>query len=186
MPGGDLGTRAPAVERDVPWSGRMARTYRELVVWQMGDKLRREVYRAIAVAGRKVDLRLRSQLSDAVSSVTGNIAEGFGRKSHADFARFIVYSFSSLDETTCRLEDGLIQGCWSADEISEAFRLRTPAARRPRQLSAVPGRRLIPRTPVPHPRPAPPSRTSVPHPRLAPPYVRFPHAEASRETRIPL
>jgi four helix bundle protein len=71
------------------------------------------------------ELKFKSQLYEAVSSVTGNIAEGFGRRSHRDFARFLDYSLGSLNEVTERLEDGLARGYWRAEDVSESFRLAT-------------------------------------------------------------
>jgi four helix bundle protein len=101
-----------------------ARRYRDLAVWRIGHALRLEVY-PLLDRPRVNDLRFRSQLSEAVASVTGNIAEGFGRRSHADFARFIDYARGSLNEITERLEDGLARGYWTPDDVSESFRLAT-------------------------------------------------------------
>ncbi len=51
-----------------------------------------------------MDLKLRSQITDAAGSVCRNIAEGFRRRSHRDFARYLDHATSALSE----LEDGLI------------------------------------------------------------------------------
>ena len=48
--------------------------------------------------GLKRDLKLRTQLSDAASSAPKNIAEGFGRKSHREFARFCYIARGSEQE----------------------------------------------------------------------------------------
>ncbi len=101
-----------------------ARTYRNLVVWQIGHALRLEIYRLLE-RPRVNELRFRSQLAEAAASVPSNIAEGFSRRSHADFARFLDYSTGSLNEVTDRLEDGLARGYWTPDEVSECFRLAT-------------------------------------------------------------
>ena len=44
------------------------------------------------------DLKLRSQTEDAIDSVCRNIAEGFGCRSHVEFARFLEISRRSLNE----------------------------------------------------------------------------------------
>ena len=44
------------------------------------------------------DLKLHSQIEDAVGSVCRNIAEGFGCESHDEFARFLEISRRSLNE----------------------------------------------------------------------------------------
>jgi four helix bundle protein len=63
--------------------------YRELHAWKMGRQL---ADRAIAVAVRQPvnsDRDLSNQILRAARSVPANIAEGFGRRTPGDFARFL-------------------------------------------------------------------------------------------------
>ena len=76
----------------------VARHFTELIVWQLGDQHRVEVFRLTKRSSFRSDLKLRSQLDDAADSVCRNIAEGFGCKSDREFARFLRISRRSLNE----------------------------------------------------------------------------------------
>ena len=65
----------------------MARDFTELAAWQRSDELRRFVIEFTARPNVARDFRFCSQCKDAARSTTSNIAEGFGRWSHRDFAR---------------------------------------------------------------------------------------------------
>jgi four helix bundle protein len=76
----------------------VARHFSELIVWQLGDQHRAEVFRLTNRPAFHADLRLRSQLDDACDSVCRNVAEGFGCKSDIEFARFVRIGRRSLNE----------------------------------------------------------------------------------------
>ena len=80
-----------------------ARHFTELIVWQLGDQHRIEVFKLTGQTRLRADLKLRSQIDDAADSVCRNIAEGFGCQSHREFARFVRISRRSLNE----VQDGL-------------------------------------------------------------------------------
>ncbi len=70
-----------------------------------------EVYaivRASPEANR--DLKYRSQLFDAASSIEGNIAEGWGRKGAGQMTLFLGYAIGSLEKARRRLLDGVARG----------------------------------------------------------------------------
>jgi four helix bundle protein len=72
--------------------------YRNLKVWQKAHAL---TLRAYAVSAHLTDppaWPLRDQLLRALISVPSNIAEGAGRRSNADFRRFLFHSLGSLNE----------------------------------------------------------------------------------------
>ncbi|HVG84431.1 MAG TPA: four helix bundle protein [Vicinamibacterales bacterium] len=92
----------------------MARHFTELVAWQRAHALRTAVWEAVRAAPG-MDLRLRSQITDAAGSTCRNIAEGFRRRSHRDFARYLEHATSSLSE----LEDGILDARMR-DHLSEA------------------------------------------------------------------
>jgi four helix bundle protein len=75
-----------------------AKTYRDLVAWQVSMDLVAEVYRLAARLPAIERYGLASQLRDAAVSISLNIAEGFGRRSRRDLSRFLIIADSSLRE----------------------------------------------------------------------------------------
>ena len=55
--------------------------------------------------------------------MAANIAEGYGRAAHADFARFVGIATGSLRETETWIRDGVAREMWSADEAEASIRL---------------------------------------------------------------
>jgi len=49
------------------------RRYQDLIAWQLAEEFKREVFRIVQQSKRALDLRYRSQLLDAASSITANI-----------------------------------------------------------------------------------------------------------------
>jgi four helix bundle protein len=76
----------------------IARHFTELIIWQLGDELRQQVFVLTKNCPFAADLKLRSQLDDAAESVCRNIAEGFACKSDKEFARFVRIGRRSLNE----------------------------------------------------------------------------------------
>ena len=72
--------------------------FQDLVAWQLANELRQLVIGYLAKEAVKRDFKFHAQLSDAASSAPKNIAEGFGRKSHRDFARFCHIARGSEEE----------------------------------------------------------------------------------------
>ena len=70
----------------------------DLTAWQKGHKLALEVYRVSKLFPRHELYGLTSQLRRASSSVTANIAEGFGRYHFKDKIRFYYQARVSLSE----------------------------------------------------------------------------------------
>ncbi len=107
-----------------------ARRVEELVVWQLGHELRTRIYAITAIEPVVRDFKFCNQLRDAASSVTRNIAEGFGRDGHREFARFLSIARGSLFEVEDHLRDGAARGHWDASATQEIHGLcnRTIAA----------------------------------------------------------
>ena len=72
--------------------------FRDLQVWQKAHRLVIAIYES--TAGFPVEERygLTSQLRRGATSVAANIAEGCGRGSNPDFARFLQHSMGSASE----------------------------------------------------------------------------------------
>lgn len=80
-----------------------AKTFRDLVVWQMGHRLVLTVYECTAQFPRGEQFGLTSQLRRAAVSITPNIAEGFARKSYKEKERFYLIAHGSLAEVQNQL-----------------------------------------------------------------------------------
>ena len=79
------------------------RNFRELIVWQKAHKMTLDVYRATASFPKEETYGITSQLRRAASSVPANIAEGCGKNSDAEFARFMQIAAGSASEVEYHL-----------------------------------------------------------------------------------
>ena len=76
-----------------------ARTLEELWVWQQARQMVADVYRDFGrESPAERDYAFRRQLQSAAVSVMNNIAEGFERKSSAEFHRFLDIAKGSCGE----------------------------------------------------------------------------------------
>jgi four helix bundle protein len=82
----------------------MARTYRELLVWQKAKSLAATVYRQTESFPKPELYGLTSQMRRAAVSVVSNIAEGQGRLTLGEFLHFLGQSRGSLLELDTQLE----------------------------------------------------------------------------------
>jgi four helix bundle protein len=72
--------------------------YKKFLVWQKSHQLTLDVYRLVRDFPKEEMFGLTSQMKRASSSIPMNIAEGCGRNSEKDFARFLIISFGSANE----------------------------------------------------------------------------------------
>jgi four helix bundle protein len=77
--------------------------FEKLEVWQDARAFNREVCRLAREFPREEKHALTAQVCRASSSVAANIAEGSGRNSDPDSARFLEQAFGSLMETASHL-----------------------------------------------------------------------------------
>ena len=75
----------------------------DLEVWQESMRLAREIYRASAAFPTDERYGLTAQIRRAAVSVASNIAEGAGRGSKAEYARFLLIARGSLMELDTQL-----------------------------------------------------------------------------------
>jgi len=82
----------------------MVRDYRDLIVWQKAMELVEIVYQLMRDFPTDERFRLCDQLGRSVISIPSNIAEGNGRESKSEYARFLGIARGSLYETETQLE----------------------------------------------------------------------------------
>ena len=75
--------------------------FEKLDVWQKAMELIDRIYSVSAGFPGEERFGLTSQLRRSSISVAANIAEGSGRTSNKDFARFVEMSYGSLMEAVC-------------------------------------------------------------------------------------
>ena len=92
------------------------RHFSELIAWQLSEALRAELVAVSDRADAARDYRFRDQLRAAARSAPSNIAEGFGRYGHGDFARFCDIAIGSLSETESHLKVARREGYVSASD----------------------------------------------------------------------
>jgi four helix bundle protein len=95
-----------------------AKRFTELRAWQLARQLKIEVDRTIlANPAAQLNRKFCDQLSDAVRSAPRNLAEGFGRFGHREFAHFTRIARSSLEETQNHLLDAQDQHFVSREDF---------------------------------------------------------------------
>ena len=77
--------------------------FRQLRVWQHAHQLALDVYRATDCFPKAEQYGLTRQVRRAAASVPSNIAEGCGRGSNPDFARFLQIALGSVNEVDYQL-----------------------------------------------------------------------------------
>ncbi|HVR35976.1 MAG TPA: four helix bundle protein [Methylomirabilota bacterium] len=79
------------------------RSFRDLLVWQKGIALTKDIYALTQRFPTDEKFGLVSQLRRAAVSVPSNIAEGQARRSSAEFSQFLSVSLGSLAELETQL-----------------------------------------------------------------------------------
>ena len=77
--------------------------FEDIDAWKLGRHLTVEIYKATRAGGFSRDYGLRDQIQRAAVSITSNIAEGFERRSSAEFARFLLIARGSAGEVRSQL-----------------------------------------------------------------------------------
>ncbi|MFT3881565.1 MAG: four helix bundle protein [Gemmatales bacterium] len=77
--------------------------YTQLKVWEKAHQLTLKVYRATSSFPRDELFGLTSQLRRSAASIGANLAEGCGRGSDPDFARFVQMALGSAYEVQYHL-----------------------------------------------------------------------------------
>jgi len=78
----------------------MLKNYRDLKVWQKSYRLCLDLYRITKTFPKEERYGLTSQIRRSAVSIPSNIAEGYGRKTTADYLRSLYIAYGSV----CELE----------------------------------------------------------------------------------
>jgi len=77
--------------------------FEDIKAWQAARDLTRDFYRLFSAPHLKHEYGIKDQLTRASLSIMNNIAEGFGRHSPKDFARFLGIAKASAIEVQSML-----------------------------------------------------------------------------------
>ncbi len=77
--------------------------FKELKIWQKAVDLATDVYTLTSNYPEGEKFNLVSQMRRAAISISSNIAEGAGRNTNKDFARFLSIAYASLYELESQL-----------------------------------------------------------------------------------
>ncbi len=77
----------------------MYTSFTEMPVWQKAHQLSIEIFNLTSTLPRSEDYGLTSQIRRSSNSISGNIAEGFGRSTKKDKANFYIIARGSSYET---------------------------------------------------------------------------------------
>lgn len=93
--------------------------FRKLNVYVNSKELTKYVYALIKQFPQEEKFALCSQIRRAVTSIPINIAEGFGRFSQKEKARFVEIAFGSLTELFCEMEISYELGYLTKEQYEE-------------------------------------------------------------------
>jgi len=117
------------------------RNYKDLQVWDKSHKLTLALYRATRTFPADERFGLTSQLRRSASSIPANLAEGCGRRSDGEMARFIQIAMGSGAELSYHLMLSRDLGMVGTAEFSK---LASDLEEIMRMLSALSGRLKTP------------------------------------------
>ena len=79
------------------------RDYRDLRVWVKAHRLTLDLYQSTRCFPREEQYGLTSQMRRSCVSIESNLAEGCGRRSDGEMARFVQIAMGSGAELSCQL-----------------------------------------------------------------------------------
>ena len=112
------------VSREVSEQAKVkASSYKDLLVWQKGMKLVKEIYRITRTFPADERFGLVSQMRRAAVSVPSNISEGQARRSTTEFIQFISQAEGSVAELDTQLILAFELGYCPVGEAAPAMEL---------------------------------------------------------------
>jgi four helix bundle protein len=103
--------------------------FEDLDCWKEARVLVRQAYNATREDSFKKELRLSGQVQAAATSIMGNIAEGFIRRSSKEFIQFLFVAISSASEVQGHLYVALDQGYIRKEEFELLYEQANKTAR---------------------------------------------------------
>ena len=97
--------------------------YKDLIVWKRGMELVEAAYKVAALLPREEMYALSDQIRRSAVSIPSNIAEGYGRNSTRDYARFLSIARGSRYELETQLLLSVQLGYVKECEIDHAIQL---------------------------------------------------------------
>jgi four helix bundle protein len=94
-------------------------SFEDMPVWQKAMDLAVKIHDLTAGLPRKEDYGFTSQIRESALSISGNIAEGFGRKHTRDKLKFYFNARGSLAETKSHLIYGHRVGYFAAADFKD-------------------------------------------------------------------
>jgi four helix bundle protein len=95
---------APSLARRMLYESIVAKHFRELSCWQLASELKVAVYAITDTPAARIDRSFCDDARRAARSGPANIAEGFGRYTHREFAQFLSIARASLVELENHLQ----------------------------------------------------------------------------------
>jgi len=79
------------------------KSYKDLIVWQKGYELVKQVYKVSSKLPQTEVFALQSQIRRSAVSVVSNIAEGSSRSTRKDYCQFLHIAYGSTSELETQL-----------------------------------------------------------------------------------
>jgi four helix bundle protein len=99
------------------------KSYRDLIVWQKGMALVKDIYLTSQAFPKEELYGLTSQIRKCAVSIPSNIAEGYGRNSTGDYKRFLQIANGSLYELQTQIQIALDLNYISQESFNKIFNL---------------------------------------------------------------
>lgn len=84
-------------------SSSPVKSYKDLIVWQKGYELVKQIYKISSKLPQSETFALQSQMRRSVISIVSNIAEGSCRKTRNDYKQFMHIAYGSVSELETQL-----------------------------------------------------------------------------------
>lgn len=98
-------------------------SYKDLIVWNKGIELVKEIYRIVKLLPKEETFALSDQMRRAAVSIPSNIAEGQKRNTKKDFVQFLSIADGSVAELETQMTVCKEIGFASDEDLSKGFAL---------------------------------------------------------------
>jgi len=103
----------------------MIKSYKDLLVWQKGIVIVKEIYLLCANLPKNEIYGLQSQMKRAAVSIPSNIAEGYGRNYTQNYIQFLKIARGSLLELETQIIISKELGFINTDKFNQIINLIT-------------------------------------------------------------